>query len=135
MDRYLPVIVLNWMRHQCVMKIELGRFDILTEVKYHYYCNIRRVLVWGIWKRCISSQTSYANIQCVRLYSIPEHHRLTSQYLFRAIGKISMGTLSKRTVNMACFVDADHAGNKVTRRSHTGIMIFLQNAPILAFIK
>ena len=38
-------------------------------------------------------------------------------------------------VNMACFADADHAGNKVTRRSHTGIMIFLQNAPILAFSK
>ena len=38
-------------------------------------------------------------------------------------------------VNMACFVDADHAGNKITRRSHTGILIFLQNAPILAFSK
>ena len=25
-------------------------------------------------------------------------------------------------------VDADHAGNKVTRRSHTGDLIFLQNA-------
>ena len=38
-------------------------------------------------------------------------------------------------INMACFVDADHAGNKITRRSHTGIIIFLQNAPILAFSK
>lgn len=38
-------------------------------------------------------------------------------------------------VTMACFVDSDHAGNKVTRRSHTGIIIFLQNAPITTFSK
>jgi hypothetical protein len=31
------------------------------------------------------------------------------------------------------FVDADHAGNKVTRRSHTGILIFLNKANPLAF--
>ena len=33
-------------------------------------------------------------------------------------------------VTMTCFVDADHAGNKVTRRSHTGFIIYLNNAPI-----
>ena len=33
-----------------------------------------------------------------------------------------------RSVKMSVFVDADHAGNKVTRRSHTGVLIFLQNA-------
>ena len=33
-----------------------------------------------------------------------------------------------RSVKMSVFVDADHAGNKVTRRSHTGDLIFLQNA-------
>ena len=31
-------------------------------------------------------------------------------------------------MKMSVFVDADHAGNKVTRRSHTGVLIFLQNA-------
>ncbi len=36
---------------------------------------------------------------------------------------------------MACFVDSDHAGNCLTRRSHTGIILFLQNAPILTFSK
>jgi hypothetical protein len=34
-------------------------------------------------------------------------------------------------VNMTCFVDANHAGNVVTRRSHTGIIIYLQNTPII----
>ena len=30
---------------------------------------------------------------------------------------------------MSVFVDADHAGDKVTRRSQTSILIFLNNAP------
>ena len=32
-------------------------------------------------------------------------------------------------------MDADHAGNKVTRRSHTGIMIFVNSAPITWYSK
>jgi hypothetical protein len=35
-----------------------------------------------------------------------------------------------KPVQINCFVDADHAGNQVTRRSHTGILIFLNKAPI-----
>ena len=38
-------------------------------------------------------------------------------------------------VNINAFVDSDHAGNKVTRRSHTGIMIYLNMAPISWFSK
>jgi hypothetical protein len=38
-------------------------------------------------------------------------------------------------VIMSCFIDADHAGNKVTRRSHTGVIIFCNKAPILWFSK
>jgi hypothetical protein len=38
-------------------------------------------------------------------------------------------------VEVSCFVDANHAGNVITRRSHTGILIFVQNAPILWFSK
>jgi hypothetical protein len=34
-------------------------------------------------------------------------------------------------VNITCFVDANHAGNVITRRSHTGILIYLQNTPIM----
>jgi hypothetical protein len=34
-----------------------------------------------------------------------------------------------------CFVDADHAGEKVTRRSQTGILIFRNRAPIIAYSK
>ena len=38
-------------------------------------------------------------------------------------------------VKVSCFVDADHAGNLLTRRSHTGILIFLNNAPISWYSK
>ena len=34
-----------------------------------------------------------------------------------------------------CFVDSDHAGDKVTWRSQTGILIFCNKAPILWFSK
>jgi hypothetical protein len=36
-----------------------------------------------------------------------------------------------RPVAILCFVDANHAGNVVTRRSHSGVLIFLMNAPII----
>jgi hypothetical protein len=36
-----------------------------------------------------------------------------------------------KSVNISCFVDANHAGNVVTRRSHTGILIYVQNTPII----
>ena len=34
-------------------------------------------------------------------------------------------------VNIYVFVDANHAGNLVTRRSHTGILLYIQNSPIV----
>jgi hypothetical protein len=40
-----------------------------------------------------------------------------------------------KCVNISCFVDANHAGNVITRRSHTGILIYVQNAPIIWFSK
>lgn len=40
-----------------------------------------------------------------------------------------------KEVQLNCFVDADHAGNLVTRRSQTGVLIFLNRAPILWFSK
>ena len=40
-----------------------------------------------------------------------------------------------RAVDIFCWVDANHAGNLLTRRSHTGILIFVQNAPIIWYSK
>ncbi len=38
-------------------------------------------------------------------------------------------------IHMSCFVDADHAGNNVTRQSHTGVFILLNITPVTAFSK
>ncbi len=38
-------------------------------------------------------------------------------------------------VKVTTFVDSNHAGNVVTRRSHTGVLIFVNNAPIITFSK
>ena len=38
-------------------------------------------------------------------------------------------------VVVSCSVDANHAGNVTTRRSHTGILIYVENAPIIWFSK
>ena len=38
-------------------------------------------------------------------------------------------------IKITAFVDADHAGNVVTRRSQTGYLIFCNNAPILWYSK
>lgn len=38
-------------------------------------------------------------------------------------------------VTMTAYVDASHAGCRVTRRSHTGVLIFIQKAPLLWYSK
>eukprot|EP00980_Cylindrotheca_fusiformis_P005287 scaffold1135_cov105-Cylindrotheca_fusiformis.AAC.3 len=40
-----------------------------------------------------------------------------------------------KEVRMTCFVDASHAGDLATRRSHTGYIIYLNNAPISFYSK
>ncbi|KAI2510974.1 Reverse transcriptase (RNA-dependent DNA polymerase) [Fragilaria crotonensis] len=46
-----------------------------------------------------------------------------------------MPAVRGRSVIMSCFVNADHAGCRVTRRSHTGVIIFVNRAPIMWFSK
>ncbi|EJK44250.1 hypothetical protein THAOC_37229 [Thalassiosira oceanica] len=38
-------------------------------------------------------------------------------------------------VTILVFVDADHASNVVTRRLHTGVLIFVQNTLIMSYCK
>jgi hypothetical protein len=40
-----------------------------------------------------------------------------------------------RHMSTHCFVDSDHAGDKATRRSQTGVLIFCCRAPILSYSK
>jgi hypothetical protein len=47
----------------------------------------------------------------------------------------NMPTPLGNPVEIHCFVDADHAGNLATRRSHTGIIVFLNKSPTLWYSK
>ena len=40
-----------------------------------------------------------------------------------------------KSVQINCFVDADHAGDVVSRRSHTGILIYVNRAPVIWYSK
>jgi hypothetical protein len=40
-----------------------------------------------------------------------------------------------KEVQMTTFLDSDHAGDKVTRRSRTGVIVFLNSAPIVWYSK
>jgi hypothetical protein len=40
-----------------------------------------------------------------------------------------------KAISTHCFVDSDHAGDTVTRRSQTGILIFCNTAPIIHYSK
>ena len=40
-----------------------------------------------------------------------------------------------KAVQINCFVDSDHAGDRITRRSHSGILLYLNSAPISWFSK
>ena len=40
-----------------------------------------------------------------------------------------------KSIQMNCFVDADHGGDRVTRRSQTGIILFGTSAPLLWYSK
>ena len=42
-----------------------------------------------------------------------------------------MPTPRGQSLTMTAFVDASHAANKITRRSHSGYVVFLNHAPIL----
>ncbi len=47
----------------------------------------------------------------------------------------NMPTPRGRMMSTHCFVDSDHAGDKVTRRSQTGILMFCCRAPVLSHSK
>ena len=40
-----------------------------------------------------------------------------------------------KSIRMSCFVDANHASDKITRRSQSGIIIYCNSAPILWYSK
>ena len=137
-SRYRQIIgILRW-------AIELGRVDILTEVSLlsQYQANPREghleALYW-----MMNYLHRYPTRRLIMNHTMPDidesvfrHDDWTDFY-----GEVveedppNMPVPLGNPVQMSCFVDANHAGNKVTRRSHTGIFILLNNTPVIAFSK
>ena len=124
--------------------IELGRFDILTEVALlsQYQASPRTGHLEALY--LIANYLSWNPMRWIVFD--PRTPNIDESVFWPGDWKDFYGDISEQDppdmpiplgnpMNMACFVDADHAGNKVTRRSHTGIIIFLQNAPIQVFSK
>ena len=43
--------------------------------------------------------------------------------------------LRGRPIQINCFVDSDHAANRMTRWSHAGILLYCNSAPVLWYSK
>jgi hypothetical protein len=124
--------------------VELGRMDIATEVSMLAAHNAlpqegHLAAVFRIYSylktkpnaRLVFDPT-YVNIH----YAAFPHENWGDFYgdVSEAIPPNAPPPLGK-PVEIRCYVDADYAGDKVTRRSRTSIIIFLNNAPIVWYTK
>ena len=138
LQRYQELIgILRW-------AVELGRVNILLEtslISTHLALPRQGHLeqlhhIFGYLKK---------NPKC-KLFFNPQHPNIDERafkehdwYEFYCDAKERLPSDSpKPRSNMVlthCFVDSDHAGDKVTRRSQMGILIFVNRAPILWYSK
>ena len=78
-------------------------------------------------------------------YEINEEQKVESEEKHRAMKSLYVDAEEElppnapeprgRAVQINCFVDSDHAGDTTTRRSHTGIIIYVNKAPITWYSK
>lgn len=120
--------------------VELGRVDILLEVALlsQYLANPRvghLEQVYHIFgylkqsgKRTIYMDPGYPNITEERFNGFE-----WEEFYKDAVEPISPNAPEARgrPLHLHAFVDSDHAGDKVTRRSQTGILIFCNRAPVI----
>jgi hypothetical protein len=126
--------------------IELGRVDICTEVAMlsSYQASPRR----GHQEEALHIFTFLKHKPKLTLYFDPALPRIDPETFNNNANEFQeqyrdaeeelphkMPTPRERPVKITSFVDASHAANKVTRRSHTGFVIFLNRAPIIWYSK
>ena len=124
--------------------IELGRVDILLEVSLlstHLAlpCTGHLQQVYHIFGYLKQSPQR-------RLFFDPDHPNITEDR-FQQFDWVDFYRDAKeeipidapepqgREVGIHCFVDASHASDKATRRSQTGILIFVNKAPVIFYSK
>ena len=127
--------------------IELGRVDILTEVSMlsTYQASPRQghmeqlMHIFG-YLRKKPKLTLYFDPMLPRID--PSMFNESNKQYFKDQYKDAQEEIPDnmpkprgRQVHTTAFVDASHAANKVTRRSHTGFIIFVNRAPITWYSK
>jgi hypothetical protein len=129
--------VLRWI-------VELGRIDIIAPVSLlsHYMVSPREGHLQQVYhifaylkqfnRSMIVFDDSEPNFSDTNLYTCD----WSSQYP-EASEQIptNMPEPLGHSVTTTCYVDADHAGCKATRRSHTGLIIYVNQAPVVWFSK
>ena len=124
-SRYQNLIgVLRW-------AVELGRIDIYTEVALRsQHLALSRMghleAVYHVFAYLNKHGKS-------RIIFDPTNHRPDWSPFYQQLEEELPPKMPEPLGNPVAshvFVDANHAGNVVTRRSHTGILLFVQNSPI-----
>ena len=145
-NRYQQLIgILRW-------AIELGRIDMYTEISClsQHLCAPREGHLQSIYKifRYLQKNMDknpgrlvfdpYKEKQLESVFELgaktqeewndfyPDAFEDMPRYIPEALGK---------SVLIRTYVDANHAGNLMNRRSHSGIIIYVNNAPIMWFSK
>jgi hypothetical protein len=145
-NRFQQLIgVLRW-------SIELGRIDIYTEVSClsQHLCNPREGHLLAVYKifrylqanltknpgRLVFDSTYTATDERLFETSITDPQEWIDFYpeAYEALPGKRLEPLGN-PVKIRAYVDANHAGNMANRRSHTGILIYVNNAPIVWYSK
>jgi hypothetical protein len=139
-SRYQQLIgILRWM-------VEIGRVDILHEVSIlSQYLALPRdghlEKLYGIFAYLEQHENSRLVFDDADVELAPNTFRAVDWSDIYNMEEMKeelppdMPKARGRAVTITCFVDANHAGNVVTRRSHSGVLIFVQNAPIIWYSK
>ena len=138
LQRYQALIgMLHW-------AVELGRVDVLLETAL--MSTLLALPQWGHLEQ-LYHIFGYLKAHPKRnLFFDPQHPKVDElafkeydwyDFYHEAKEQLSsdMPPPRGRSVSTHCFVHSNHAGDKVTRRSQTGILIFLNRAPIIGYSK
>ena len=120
--------------------IEIGRVDILLEISllsshlamprighlqavYQVFSYLQAVPKWKLYFDPVSPEMSEDRFGS---FEWEDFYRDAQEPIL-----VDMPEPRGKVVTTHCFVDANYAADKVTRRSQTGILIFINRAPIM----